>query len=228
MSKPLTAIAIDRLKPRSSRYEVPDAGQRGLLIVVFPSGKKSFIVRYRFAGIKRKLTLGGIGLAPARKAAAAALYEVHEGRDPALASRETKAKAAITSAETVQWLCELYLKREGGQLRSADARKRTFARLIFPQIGRVPLSALKRSQIVRLIDKIQDQQGDRAADLALAYLRRAFNWHASGVDDFNSPIVAGMARYNGRERARSRTLTDDELRALWPTLRHQKCHRVVA
>jgi integrase len=215
MSKPLTAIAIDRLKPRPSRYELPDAGQRGLLIVVFPSGKKSFIVRYRFAGIKRKLTLGGIGLQAARKATAAALYEVHEGRDPALAKRETKAKAAITNAETVQWLCELYLRREGGQLRSAEVRKRTFERLIFPQIGRVPLSALKRSQIVRLLDRIQDQQGDRAADLALAYLRRAFTWHASRVDDFNSPIVSGMSRYNGRERARSRVLTDDELRAVW-------------
>src|SRR5262249_41027437 len=120
-----------------------------------------------------------------------------------------------TNAETVRWLCELYLKREGGQLRSLEARRRTLERLVLPQIGNVPLSALRRSQIVRLLDKIQDQQGDRAADLALAYLRRSFNWHASRVDDFNSPIVSGMSRYNGRERARSRTLSDDELRALW-------------
>jgi hypothetical protein len=71
-----------------------------LLIVVFPSGKKSFIVRYRFAGIKRKLTLGDIGLAAARKAAADALYQVHQGNDPSLAKRETKARASITNTET--------------------------------------------------------------------------------------------------------------------------------
>ena len=65
MNKPLTAIAIDRLKPRATRFEVPDGGQRGLLVAVFPSGKKSFVVRYRFGGIKRKLTLGGISLAAA-------------------------------------------------------------------------------------------------------------------------------------------------------------------
>jgi integrase len=35
------------------------------------------------------------------------------------------------------------------------------------------------------------------------------------VDDFNSPIVKGMGRYNGKEQARSRTLTDDEIRKLW-------------
>src|SRR5215831_5500172 len=144
MSKSLTAIAVDKLKAKPTRYEVPDGAQRGLLAVVFPSGKKSFIVRYRFAGIKRKLTLGGIGLAAARKAAASALYEVHEGRDPSLAKRETKARAAVANAETVRWLCELYLKREGGQLRSLEARKRTLERLVLPHIGTVPLSALRR------------------------------------------------------------------------------------
>ncbi|MGC1623493.1 MAG: Arm DNA-binding domain-containing protein, partial [Pseudolabrys sp.] len=65
MSKVLTTIAIDKLSAKPARYEVPDGAQRGLLLVVFPSGKKSFIVRYRFAGMKRKLTLGGIGLAAA-------------------------------------------------------------------------------------------------------------------------------------------------------------------
>ncbi|MGA8974037.1 MAG: Arm DNA-binding domain-containing protein, partial [Pseudolabrys sp.] len=63
MSKALTAIAIDKLKARPARYEIPDGAQRGLLVAVFPSGKKSFIVRYRFGGIKRKLTLGGVSLA---------------------------------------------------------------------------------------------------------------------------------------------------------------------
>ena len=90
MSKALTAIAIEKLRPKANRYEVPDGGQRGLLVAVFPSGKKSFIVRYRFGGVKRKLTLGGVGLAAARKAAAAALYEVHEGRDPAEAKKATQ------------------------------------------------------------------------------------------------------------------------------------------
>jgi integrase len=39
------------------------------------------------------------------------------------------------------------------------------------------------------------------------------NFHASRSDDFRSPIVRGMAR--GAEQARSRILTDDELRAIW-------------
>jgi integrase len=215
MSKLLTPIAIDKLKPKATRYEIPDGGQRGLLIVVFPSGKKSFIVRYRFAGIKRKLTLGDIGLAAARKAAAEALYEVHQGRDPCLAKQDTKARAAITNTETVQWLCEQYIEREGDKLRSIDVRKRAFAQLVYPEIGDVPLSALKRSQIVKLLDRVQDQNGDRRADLVLAYLRKVFNWHASRVDDFLSPVVKGMGRYDDKARERSRVLNDDELQKIW-------------
>lgn len=217
MSKALTAIAVDKLKAKPSRYEVPDAGQRGLLVAVFPSGKKSFIVRYRFGGVKRKLTLGGVGLAAARKAAAAALYEVHEGRDPAEAKKATKAKVAGAAANTVQAICERYLaaKDGGGKLRTADDRKRDFERLVYPEIGDEPIGTLKRSQIIDLLDKIQGKSGDRMADLTLAYLRKVLNWHASRVDDFNSPIVKGMGRYNGKEQERSRALTDDEIRKLW-------------
>src|SRR5271166_1354005 len=41
------------------------------------------------------------------------------------------------------------------------------------------------------------------------------NWHASRSDEFRTPIVRGMARTKGKERARARILSDDELRAIW-------------
>ena len=50
------------------------------------------------------------------------------------------------------------------------------------------------------------------ADGTLEVIRRIMSWHASRTDDFNSPIVRGMARTKSRERARKRVLTDDELR----------------
>jgi len=53
------------------------------------------------------------------------------------------------------------------------------------------------------------------ADRTLALIRKIMNWYATRSDDFRSPIVRGMARVKGKERARERTLTDDELRAIW-------------
>ena len=73
MAQPLTPIAIANLKACGQRYEVSDPGCAGLRVVVFPSRRKSFILRYRFRGLQRKLTLGpccgGIP-APRRPAAA--------------------------------------------------------------------------------------------------------------------------------------------------------------
>jgi integrase len=211
MTKSLTPITVEKLKPAATRYEIADGGQRGLKLVIFPSGQKSFVVRYRFNGVKRKLTLGHVGLAAARKAAAAALYEVHEGKDPAAA----KQAVAASTKETVRWVCEEYLRREGGKLRNASDRRRALERLVYPTLGNTPVASLRRSQVVRLLDDIQDNSGDRMADITLSYLRRALAWHAGRVDDFNSPIIAGMGRYNASERARSRTLSDDELRKIW-------------
>jgi integrase len=218
MSKGLTAIAVDNLKPRPKRYEVPDDGQRGLLVAVFPSGKKSFVVRYRFNGVKRKLTLGGISLAAARKKAADALFEVHEGRDPIEADKTRKAKTADAATNTVKSICEDYLKREGVKLRTHDNRKAAFERLVYPVIGRVPIYSLKRSQIVKLMDQIEDHNGSRMADLTLSYLGKVFNWHASRSDDFRSPLVKGMTRHKSTKLDKilsDKENGDPELKAVW-------------
>jgi hypothetical protein len=214
----LTDIAIRNLKAAPTRREIPDPGQRGLYVVIQPTGAKGFAVRYRYAGKPRKLTLnGGISLAAARKAASDALYEVEQGRDPSEAKKITKAKAALALADTVQAICEEYLAREGQKLRTASSREATLRRLVFPELGNQPIHTLRRSQLVRLLDKIEDENGERSADIVLAYLSRVFNWHAGRSDEFRTPIVRGMRRRNTKEHARNRILTDDELRSVWQT-----------
>jgi integrase len=115
----------------------------------------------------------------------------------------------------VQAVCEEYLAREGDKLRTVKKRVRDFQQLIYPRIGALPIGGVTRRQVTQLIDAIEDKHGSRRADLALGYLRRTFNWYALRVDDFWSPIVKGMGRYSTRDHARARTLTDDELRAIW-------------
>src|SRR5207244_1300680 len=73
-----------------------------------------------------------------------------------------------------------------------------------------------RKDVVRLLDKVEDQNGPRMADETLVALRRLMNWHATRDDEFLSPIVRGMGRAApAHERARHRTLNDDEIRAVW-------------
>jgi integrase len=222
MNKVLTDISVRNLRPGKARREIPDAGARGLYVVVQKSGMKSYAVRYRFAGMPRKLTLtAGITLAAARKAAANALYEVEQGRDPSAAKRQAKQVHRAAAENTFRAVAEEFFRREGGRLRTGVARENDLERLVYPTLGDRPITEIRRSDVIRLLDKIEEgkplgvEGGSRAADLALAYIRRIMNWHAARSDDFRSPIVRGMARVKAKERARERTLTDDEIRAVW-------------
>ena len=218
--KPLTAIAIEKLKPRPYRFEIGDPGAQGLRVLVTPTGSKSYVFRYRFGGKPQKLTIGPvlIGLAAARAEAAKAIYEITQGNNPAAAKRairEERKRAALAVEDTFYSVSERFLKLEGPKLRSADTRRKTFERLIYPEIGSRPIADIRRSELVKLLDKIEQNNGPAAAHLTLAFVRRVMSWHAARSDDFKSPVVRGMGRINSKETARSRTLSDDELRRLW-------------
>ena len=217
MAKKLTAKTIENLRPRPQRREISDGGS-GLWLVLQPSGAKSWAVRYRYDGRPAKLTLGSwpaLTLAAARKNAADALHELAQGRDPVATRKAAKRDAAAAKANTLAAVVAEYLKREGGKLRTLDQRVSILNRLILPVLGTRPIEDIKRSEIVRLLDGIEDRNGERMCDVALAVLRRIMAWHATRSDTFVPPIVRGMSRQNVAEHRRSRILDDDELRRLW-------------
>jgi integrase len=162
-------------------------------------------------GRSRRMTIDGVlGLAAARKRARVLLGEVARDRDPLLERRN----AVSLAEDTFKLIAEAYFAREGKKLRTAAARQATLEKLVYPRIGTQPISAIRRSDVVRLLDRIEDENGPVQADRTLAYIRKVMNWHASRSDEFRSPIVRGMARTSGKERARARILTDEELRAV--------------
>ncbi len=201
-----------RAEPGKERTLFWDADMPGFGLVVTASAHRSFVVQYRAGGRSRRMTIDSVlGLAAARKQARSLLGEVAKDRDPLQARR-----TAITLAEdTFKSIAEAYFAREGKKLRTAADRRVTLERLVYPRIGFQSISAIRRSDIVRLLDRIEDENGPVMADRTLAYVRRVMNWHASRSDEFRSPIVRGMARTSGKERARSRILTDAELQTVW-------------
>ena len=108
-----------------------------------------------------------------------------------------------------------YISREAPKLRSAKWRRTIVERHILPTLGDRPIGEVRRSEIVHLLDRIEDASGPSAAHVVLKMLGRLCNWHASRSDEFRSPIVRGMARINPKERERDRILSDDELRLVW-------------
>jgi integrase len=181
----------------------------GLALRVSKWGHKSWTLHYTLGGKRKRLTFGAypvISLASARTRADEAKAAIGVGRNP-----------QTIANETLQAICELYLAREGNKLRNTKWRKSILDRHVYPTLGARPIAEIKRSEIVRLLDHIEEKSGPAMATQTLSLIRKIMNWHATRSDDFLSPIVRGMARTKAAERARERVLTDDEIRKIWTT-----------
>jgi len=236
MAKPLTPISIAALKARAKPYEISDGGCAGLRVVVFPSKRKSYIVRYRFRRLSRKLTLGTVlltrngegepdttpeldsplSLAAARELATKALRQARTGNDPAAAKRKRKQEQYAVEADTLQSIAEEYLRREGPRLRTLRQRRADLELLCKSAVGQLPVDQITRGQYARVLDHIADHNGPVRSDRVRSALRTLLSWHA-GRSDFVSPLPRGGRKTSIRERARTRILSDPELRRLWAT-----------
>ena len=213
MQTNLSPAFVERAEaePGKDRSIYWDTALRGFGLMVTAAGHKSYVVQYRANGRSRRMTLkANLKLGEARKEAKAILGKVAKDGDPLAEKR----KAAAAADNTLQSVCENYFAREGKKLRTVSDRQRTLHRLVYPKLGARQIDDIERKDIVRLLDKIEDENGARMADITLAYLRKVLNWHAARTE-YRSPIVRGMARTKPAERARDRILSDDELRRVW-------------
>jgi integrase len=202
----------------------------GFAVRVTSAGTKSFVWFHRVDGKPHLETIGrwdeneGGGSLTVLKAIIAAKARADAIHKPGVDPRPERTRRLEDGdkpeGETIGDLLDKFVERyaEKGKLRSAQLIKRTFERLVKPAIGKIGVYDLRRSKVVDMLDSIADEQGPVMADRTLAYVRKAFNWRAINDDDFQSPIVKGMARTKPKERARTRILSDDEIRDLWAAL----------
>jgi integrase len=87
-------------------------------------------------------------------------------------------------------------------------------------MGKLGVYELRRSHIAEMLDRIEDEAGPVMADRTRAYLRKALSWYGERDDQFNltAAFVRVKPRANPKERARTRVLSDEELRVIWATL----------
>jgi len=216
-NRTLTDIAIQNLKPRAKRYEKPDPGARGLRVVVQPTGRKSFAVRYRnAAGRARKLTLpAGITLAAARKLAADALLEVAQGRDPGSAKRDARRSAGVRGDDTVERLAAEFIEKHAKRHTrpsSIRATEGAFRNIILPAWGCRTVHEIERRDVIELLDGVAEDR-PILANRTRAVLSRFFAWLAERDIITASPSVG--VKPPSAEVVRDRVLDDAELRRLW-------------
>ncbi len=219
------------------RLPVPDAGNRvtyfagaviqgaktprGFGVRVTAAGAKAFVLNYRLRGREYRFTIGAWpdwSVLKAVREARNLRQRVDRGENPL---EDRAPPPAIKAVSTVlDEFITRYVRNKEKPLRSADIIESAFNRLVKPRIGKVGAYELRRSHIAEMTDWIEDKAGPVMADKCRAYTRKALSWYAERDDQFNltAAFVRVEPRANQKERARTRVLSDDEIRIVWPVL----------
>lgn len=202
-----TDSGVAKLKPRAKAYLAPVADVPGLFVRVLPTGVKSFIAIAKAPNGKQvwhKIDNTALKVAEAQEKGRTALKKI-------------KAGESLASPESFEAIAAEWQKRhvEAKGLRSKKQIERALETHILPAWRGRGFMSIKRADVTKLLDQVEDGAGPVAADFVLSIVRNICNWYATRHDDYASPIVKGMRRSKPSERARERILSDDEIRIVW-------------
>jgi integrase len=203
-----TTKAIERLKPRNNRYEVSD--DTGLRVRVAPTGRKSFVWRYRLNGRQKVLRLGGTddtSLKDARDAMATAQAAVASGRAPGSRERFFWVHKSVTVKE----VAEEYLEHHARRLKSGANAERILNQDVIPYIGDKPAADITRRDIVELLDRV-GKRGDGIYTRVRSIVTMMFRVGVERGLIEDNPAHTLPKR---PKKARERVLTDAELAVIW-------------
>jgi len=215
----LTKRSVDALKPRDRDHVAWDDQQKGFGARVWPSGKITFIFKYRVgggrAGTIRKPTIGTYGamtVDQARNIAQDWSAEVRKGGDPA------GARAIQRSGQTMAHLCDRYIKEYANQYKKSSSirdDRRMIAKRIRPALGNRKVAEVTRADIMRIHGNLKDTPYE--ANRVLSLLSKAFNlaerWDMR--PDGSNPC-RHVDRY--KEEKKERYLNPAELKSMADTL----------
>jgi integrase len=235
----LTALQVERARPDPrKRLEIPDPGKPGLFLIVQPTGKKSWGVRYRRRsdGQPRKYTLDGFpSLGMAHRLAQEVLDEVAAGGDPA-ADKKTKLMTVRPQGSNAvdelfrEFLSKHVRRKDGRPIRESTkietARMLGFRRdpenpgawtesgagVLARWKGRT-VQSIRRQDVLDLLDELVER-GPVTANRTLTALKTCFAWRIKRDETLVRSPCEGVDDPSA-ETTRERVLSDVELAALW-------------
>lgn len=228
-NKRLGKRIVDTALSRATEYTIWDKDIAGFGLGVFPSGKKSYIFKYRVGGGRggtlRKPLIGHHGaLTPdqARAIASSWAAEVRSGGDPSRRrSRERQAPhMGALFDRYIEEHARLHKKRA-----SMVADQRMIDRQIIPVLGRHKVAEVTRADISDLHQSLIGTPYE--ANRVLALLSKAFNlaelW---GLRPDGSNPCRHVRKF--REFRRERFLSQQELARLGDALRNAEAGKLVS
>lgn len=141
----LTTLAINRAAPREKSWKLSD--EKGLYLLIYPSGSKHWHFKYRYLGREKKLSFGAypeVSLKDARAKRDEARALLADGRDPSQERKAARLAARMAAASTFGAIAREFIeKREhDGLAESTISKAKWLLSLLERSLGSVPIAEI--------------------------------------------------------------------------------------
>jgi integrase len=204
---------------------VAKADGSGLTFTLSAKGTAAWVLRYRFGGRPRELTLGrypAITLAKARELATEARAKIQQGID--VAREKQKAHLEQAAAKSFHQLAVDYRDKvfPGLAANTVKQRRHHIEDVILPKLGKLAAREVTTADVVALIEAVGKKSSPNVAELVFTALSEIFKHgiarHVVKANPCTGILVSAVCGKAEPRRQRLK-LTETELRAILPALR---------
>lgn len=217
----LTERRIRALKTEGKRIEVMDGALPGLGIRVYPTGGKSWFLRYGPQEARQRIVLGpypALSLDAARNKARELVAGVKiNGRDPMNERKAERTARRKAETETFAALAACYLEEHAKRhkrLRGWQEDERKLRVEVLPVWGSRPAAEIRRADVRALLERIAEERGGVCANRTRALVSKVFTFGIEKERVESNPVYGVKRLYV--EKPRERVLAEEEIRTLWP------------
>lgn len=237
---PLTDLRVRSLhNTTGKREEHRDGAEKGLYLVIQPSGAKSFVWRSKSNGRKMRVGIGSypaVTLAEARSKARELARDKSRGVDPVAERKAARQAARLEYQREREQLSKLPEERGDSfhalanewvrrvhvepKRRQANEARRYVQKYLQSLHGKAA-STVVRQDIVELVANIERINGATTAHHALKTVKAIYNWaiergwSGGGVVIERNPADRLRSPKSPRQSVRTRRLSDSEIAAFW-------------
>ncbi|MBQ0759449.1 MAG: tyrosine-type recombinase/integrase [Zhongshania sp.] len=176
---PLTDLEIRNAAPREKPYKLTDGV--GLYLLVHPNGSKYWQLRYRINGKGKELSLGvypQVRGPDARSLAHDAKVKLKAGVDPVRERKQAKRRKVLEQERSFKAVAAAWFDNVEGKWSILHAKRvwDTLERLVFPQIGDLPISDIETADILAVVKSIDDAGSREQAGRVLQRIKSIYRY----------------------------------------------------
>ncbi|MBQ1500357.1 MAG: tyrosine-type recombinase/integrase [Sphingomonas sp.] len=201
----LSVKEIEHARPSERNRKLWD--EKGLYLLITPSGSRRWHFKYRFLGSEKKLSFGAypeVTLKAARAKRDEARTMLAEDRDPSRERQAKKLAAKVEAENTFSSIAREFIEKRAadGIADTTKSKSEWLLSILEPRLGRMPVADITAPVLLAVLKEVQ-ASGRRETARRL----RAF---ASRVIDY--AVITGRAQHNPAKALQRALIT--------PTVRH--------